>query len=296
MLTIKSSQRSDYPDLLSLSQLKRMGLMPAAGSKADAIVNRQIYGDYYLYDKDKCVSYVRSSEEKEKRRLADRKRKALYTCPVCKKYLGLYNGYESTREPGMCDICYKQKRAEYFEIIAEKRGKILERTESNYDFLVIDVETTGLSSLYDEILQLSIISPTGEVLFYETFRPYFNLVYPDASRVNGLPYEKLQDFSHIFDFVPLIREILAKTKVIMGYNVDFDMGFLKEIGIDFTDCSTIDVIRLFAEHYGEYNEEKGEYRYKSLSYAAESFGYEFKAHDSKEDCLATLYVFQQLNA
>mgnify|MGYP003298083986 CR=1 FL=1 len=49
MLTIKSDQRGDYPDLLSISQLKQIGLMPAAGS-ADAIVNRQIYGNYYLYD------------------------------------------------------------------------------------------------------------------------------------------------------------------------------------------------------------------------------------------------------
>ncbi len=295
MLTIKSDQRGDYPDLLSISQLKRIGLMPAAGSKPDVIVNRQIYGNYFLYDKTKCIPYVSSEEEKEKRRISARKRKTTYTCPVCKKYMGAYNGFESTREPGMCDMCYKQKRAEYFDKIAEKRSKILGKSENCYDFLVIDTETTGLSSLYDEILQLSIISPAGEVLFYETFCPYFNLVYPDASRVNGFPYEKVKDFSHIFDFVPLIREILAKTKVIMGYNVDFDMGFLKEIGIDFTDYSTIDVIRLFAEYNGEYNEEKGEFRYKSLSYAAESFGYEFNAHDSKEDCLATLYVYQQLN-
>ena len=174
------------------------------------------------------IPYVSSEEEKEKKRLADRKRKALYTCPVCNKYLGAYSGFESTREPGMCDMCYKQKRAEYFEIIEEKRGKILGKSENCYDFLVIDVETTGLSSLYDEIIQLSIISPTGEVLFYETFRPYFNLVYPDASRVNGLSYEKVKDFSHIFEFIPLIRSILSKTKTIVGYNVDFDIDLLHE--------------------------------------------------------------------
>lgn len=46
MLTINASERDKHPDLLSLSQLKKLHLMPAAGMEPDALVVRQMYGNY----------------------------------------------------------------------------------------------------------------------------------------------------------------------------------------------------------------------------------------------------------
>ena len=80
----------------------------------------------------------------------------------------------------------------------------------------------------------------------------------------------------------------------MGYNVNFDKGFLLALGIDLSNHREIDVIKYFAEYYGEYNEFTGEYRYKSLEYAASHFDYLYESHDSKEDCLATLHVYEKL--
>lgn len=291
MLIIKPAERENYPNLLSLSQLRKLNLMPAAGQKPDALVRRQMYGNYYLYGKDKCVPYVVSNDEKLRKRKQAGKRRALCTCPVCKEYKGATSGFESTREPGMCKACYLAKRDAYFTKI---KPLPMENGVKKYDFLVFDVETTGLSVEYDEILQLSILSPLGDVLFYQTFCPQFTLVYPDASNVNGLPYGKVKDCPAIFDFLPMIHNIFLRTDTVMGYNVSFDKGFLSKLGIDLSSYKEIDVIKYFAEYYGEYDENRGAYRYKSLFYAASHFGFEFNAHNSKEDCFATLYVYQKL--
>lgn len=295
MLRIKPSDRTDYPDLLSKGQLRKMGLMPAANQEPDALVVRQIYGNYHLFDKNDCVPFVRSLEEKEKRKSAEVKRKKLYTCPICKKYLGVKSGFDSSVSPGMCKSCFSGKRKEYFER-AKGLCSVAGTSEDTYDFIVIDTETTGLSSLYDEILQLSIISHTGEVLFNEIFCPYFNITYPDASRVNGLFYEKVSGKPHIFDYIPRICEIISKTKVIVGYNVGFDTGFLEALGVELSDYQFIDVMPMFAEYYGEYDEERGVFRWKSLLFCANHFGYEFQAHDALEDCKATLYAYERLDS
>ena len=291
MLKIKPSERVDYPDLLSMSQLKGKRLMPAAGQKPSALVVRQMYGNYYLYDKNDCVPYVSTVEEKEEKRREAEQRKKLYTCPACKQYRGFKSGFESTRGPGICRNCYLAKRSDFLSHIVPLSTEFRFK---EYEFLVFDVETTGLSAEFDEVLQLSILAPDGEVLFYQNFCPQYTFVYPDASNVNGLPYEKVKDCPPIYDFIPMIRDILLKTDTLMGYNVEFDMNFIKKLGINLSGYKEIDVIKCFAEYFGDYNEFKGRYCYKSLSYAAQHFGYEFDAHDSKEDCLATLCVYNRL--
>lgn len=294
MIKIKPSERADYPELFSKSQLKEKGLMPAEGITPAAMCVRQMYGNYYLYSIGECIPYVVSEETKKKKRMAAQKRKRMYTCPVCRTYLGVCSSFEMGKYPGMCDNCFYGKREEYYNLLSSPTD-FLENDIIRYDFVVVDVETTGLSSKYDEIIQLSILSNTGEVLFNKSFLPYYHLEYPEASGVNGLSYDKLEGCSYIFDSVNEINNILRCAGRIVGYNVSFDLDFISALGIKIREDAAIDDVMLdFAQLYGEEDGYRGGYRWKSLSFCADYFHFKYISHDSLEDCKATLHCYMEM--
>ncbi len=295
MLKIKPAERENYPDWFSKSQLKEMGLMPSKEASPVALCVRQIYGDYYLYSKEDCVSYCISDEARKKRNEASVRRKKLHTCPVCRKYIGTYYSFEVGKYPGMCDACFRDKRKSYYALLDEQKCCISSYTaEKRYPLVVLDVETTGTSSLYDEIIQLSILGGDGEVLFNKNFKPFYHIDYPEASYINGLYYSALESCDYIFDSIKVINSILQSADKIVGFNVTFDLEFIKMLGINVDAIPTSDVMIDFAEMYGEEDEYHGGYRWKSLSFCANFFQFKYVAHDSLEDCKATLYCYKEL--
>lgn len=88
---------------------------------------------------------------------------------------------------------------------------------------------------------------------------------------------------------------------IIGYNTQFDIGFLKANGaIVPDDLETVDVMEDFAKIYGEWNSARGSYKWQKLTRAAEYYGYDWSqraetAHNSLGDCYATLFVYDKIN-
>lgn len=80
-----------------------------------------------------------------------------------------------------------------------------------------------------------------------------------------------------------------RKKILVTYNGEFDARFLFASGVDLDSIPEFDVTLQFAPVYGNYDEYYGNYRYKSLSYCASYYAYEFKAHDASEDALSTLF-------
>lgn len=294
MIRVKPAERDKYPDWFSVSQLKEMGLMPSKEASPAALCVRHTYKDYYLYSREDCVPYAISEEVRKKRNEAVAKRKKKYTCPVCKKYLGTHSSFEVGIYPGMCDICFRARRGAFYALLDEKKGKDICKTEKRYPFVVLDVETTGLSSLYDEVIQLSILADNGEILINRIFRPYYHIDYPEASYINSLDYSVLESCEYIFDSIEEIRSILYCADKIVGYNVSFDLAFIGALGIEVDDIPISDVMIDFAELYGEEDMYYGGYRWKSLSFCADYFHFEYKAHDSLEDCRATLHCYKEV--
>ena len=90
------------------------------------------------------------------------------------------------------------------------------------------------------------------------------------------------------------RGIFEGADLWIAYNNPFDLSFLRFWGIDPTGKKQVDVMREFAPVYGEWNEEKGSYKWQKLAKAAAYYGYSFSAHDSLEDVKATLFVYQKM--
>ena len=166
--------------------------------------------------------------------------------------------------------------------------------------LVIDTETTGFDPEDDELLQLSIIDTDGNVLFDSYFRPCLNETWKEAERVHHISPETVKNAPSIAEKIAEINSIIYQADTIIGYNINFDLGFLHNNGLMISDdVKIIDVMSDFSVVYDEYSEYYGDYKWQKLSTAADYYGYDWnsqlhKAHNSLADCFATLHVYKSM--
>lgn len=189
-------------------------------------------------------------------------------------------------------------------------NRILQENPMPMDAIVIDCETTGIyhhemvdgHERRNYILQLSIISAiNGSEIYNGYFKPRIKS-WPDASAINGITYEMVKDKPTFRYELPKIKEIISRAKVIIGYNVSFDLGFLKHEGIDYDDDKIlIDVMEDYAAYAGHFHDYFHSYTWRKLVDATRKSGFDWssipdKAHNSLGDCIATLHVAKWLQA
>ena len=165
--------------------------------------------------------------------------------------------------------------------------------------ICVDVETTGLNSDEDEIVQLSIIDGNYTVLFNEYIKPERKTSWPSAQKVHGISPEQVKELPTIKEHLPVLNEIFANAEIIVGYNIEqFDAGFLVAAGIHIPeDTYYYDVMLQFAPIYGEWNDYHGDYKWQKLATCADYYGYDWgtdAAHDSLADVKATMYCFTKM--
>lgn len=168
-------------------------------------------------------------------------------------------------------------------------------------YIVLDTETTGLNAAEDELLQVSIIDNEGAVLFDSYIRPTQHTEWAEAERIHHITPEMVADAPTIAEVMPEINDILNRYDKIVGYNLKFDKAFLENNGAEFLNTEYTeyaDVVKMFAPIYGEWNDQRGSYKWQKLTIAADYYGYDWsehkEAHNSLGDCYATLYVYKKL--
>lgn len=196
----------------------------------------------------------------------------------------------------------KELRKKYERLIAlrnqVKQGLQNLKYDKPYrELIVIDTETTGLTD-DDELLQVSIIDENGEELYNSYLKPLVKEGWSSAQLINGISPQMVEDAPSICTEAPKIAEILKSAKKIVGYNVYFDLGFLRDYGIEpDPEAGIIDVMKIFAEIYGEWNDYYENYKWQKLVTCAAYYRFDWtglKAHDSLADCQATLFCYKKI--
>ena len=194
----------------------------------------------------------------------------------------------------------REAREKYMELCQHIGAAALQDGSEPTRRIVIDRETTGLDAAWDEILQLSIIdADTGEKIFDEYFKPFFIKDWPEAQAVNHISPEMVADKPYFAEKVVEIQQIIAAAHTVIGYNVvGYDRDFLEAKGISFKSVERyIDVMLDYAVVYGEYSDYFQDFKWQKLSACAADLGYDWgegAAHNSLDDCYATLFCYKKL--
>ena len=161
--------------------------------------------------------------------------------------------------------------------------------------VVFDTETTGIDTSNDEVLSIAACDGYGNRLINTKVRPVRHGSWPEAQRVNGISPYMVRDAPTIGELRPRLRSILLGDVLLVGYNTQFDINMLWSNGIlDGFPHDYFDVMRQYAAVRGTGKKTYGGYRYSKLAVCAEHYGYTFRAHDSMEDTMATLWCFRAL--
>lgn len=230
---------------------------------------------------------------------------------VTKKIVVLNNEIHSAKQVVSYIDSLLEKRKQHKEaIMAAKREKYASRrvTEQQrldnceYDVVVIDFETTGIKNpleneKYDEILSVSIIDQDGNVLLNTLCKPQKRKSWASAQEIHGISPAMVKNQPTFEAVFPQVKEILYKAKVVIAYNIAFEMQFLWGFDLAFGKPGGTQLIRNVVwgpDPMLMYSAYKGVEKWQKLTTAAKHFKFDFSAHDSLEDVKATLHCYKKL--
>ena len=168
------------------------------------------------------------------------------------------------------------------------------------EYLILDTETSGLKRPA-EVVELSIISSTGEIMFWELIRP-INPYGGIAAQITGITADMLANRPTWLDLRPRIEAIL-KDRDIVVYNATFDRHMFR--------CSDESnqlpvfkwsehsrwwcAMKAFAEYRHYWDDYHGNWAWAKLTEVARFCNVEVTdAHRAVGDCLMTALVVKHM--
>lgn len=159
----------------------------------------------------------------------------------------------------------------------------------------LDLETTGLNRTgEDEVLEIALVGADGETLFHTFLQPRRLTDWPEAEAIHGISFEDVRGFPSLDEVLNSVIDLVWGRQLVI-YNAPFDLSFLPDAvaeGAAEVRCCML----AFAEHYGEWDDRRGGFKWKKLAFAAEHVGHVWdgNAHSALADAQATRSVWQWL--
>lgn len=159
------------------------------------------------------------------------------------------------------------------------------------DFVVIDVETTGLSAYKDKVIQVAAVRYIHHKMSGR-FASYVNpgrSIPKEASRINGITNDMVRSAPKFEAIQDKYFSFVKRSPLVVGYNVKFDLQFLSaESGMDlFSAWRHVDVLSLAREALPMLPNYK-------LSTVSQHIGFNANFHDALADCRACGQVLNYL--
>lgn len=212
---------------------------------------------------------------------------------------------ESQRRPKLFNKKYGNKMLTYHQSIL----KMMMANWLRSDRVIIDTETTGLMD-FDEIIEITIINMRGETLLNTLVKPT-RPIPPEVTKINNITDEMVADAPAWCDVFPAVLKIIRKHKW-LAWNSSFDArlmvqtclqtGFFDGLKpylitsiIMAIETRQIDAKEIYNQWYGEFDEERKNFKRQSLATAAARHGVSTAgAHRALADCMMILGVLNQV--
>jgi hypothetical protein len=168
-----------------------------------------------------------------------------------------------------------------------------QRSKGILDTVYLDVETTGLSTKDDEIIEITIVDEAGEILINSLVNSKVS-IHPNASKIHGITKKMLAK-------APIMAELekeiisLIRGKCVVTYPSSFDIRLLSNSIMSVIADSPCCMLE-FAEYYGRLHNEPWPYQWQSLKFAAGYVDYKWigPQHRALGDALACRAVWQYM--
>lgn len=160
------------------------------------------------------------------------------------------------------------------------------------DWLIMDTETTGLKES-DEIIQIGIIDPHGNIVFESLINPVKRRISSEAKLKHGIDLHMLKDAPTFKDIYPKLYNIL-NGKLVVAYNIEFENRILMQTTKKYA-CEAPNVPNIkfelqcamhrYSGFIGEWSDYHKDYKWQKLPRVA---------HNVIEDCLAVLNIIKEM--
>ena len=175
----------------------------------------------------------------------------------------------------------------------KEKGKSLLAFPQKY--VCLDLETTGLSPQYDEIIEICAIKIDSgkEIERFQTLVKPENEIDEYISELTGITNELVADAPHIKDVLPSLIDFLSDW-VIVGHNVNFDINFVYDNCLEYMNSyfknDFVDTMRLSRKVVPALKHHRLEDLVKYFNIEIEG------AHRAAYDCAATICCLEKLKA
>lgn len=174
----------------------------------------------------------------------------------------------------------------------DKKGESLLAFPEKY--ILLDIETTGLSPAFDEIIEISALKiEKGEIKqeFSQLIKPTYEIS-EFITKLTGITNEMVEDAKSIKEVLKEFKDFFTKEDIVVGYNVNFDINFLydnfQEHLNDYFENNFVDVMRIAKRVF------KNEIESFRLKRLAEHFNISTKGiHRGLTDCNITWKIFKK---
>lgn len=159
------------------------------------------------------------------------------------------------------------------------------------DYIVLDLETTGLSPVYNEIIEVGAIKiRDGKIADqFNAFCKPENPIPYFITDLTGITNEMVKDAPSIKTVLKQVEDFVGE-EIIVGHNVNFDINFIYEKNVEhfgkpFTN-NFIDTMRISRKLYPELPHHRLSDLTKHLHIKQEG------AHRAVDDCISTFKCFE----
>lgn len=181
------------------------------------------------------------------------------------------------------------------------------------EVIAFDLETTGLSSEKDKILQISAIKgiiKNGSILNPVSMDQFINpgIDIPERiTEINHISNETVKDCPTIEEFFPTLLEFFGNTPNVIGYNSSFDVRFMNAnyeriSGERFVPNEHLDVYEYVKDVVETASKKEntaagiaqGRPENRKLSTIASYYGMDANFHNALDDIYATLFLLNKI--
>lgn len=177
---------------------------------------------------------------------------------------------------------------------ASRRRISARSRKSVEEYVFLDIETTGLDSEKDEIIEIGVLSESLTEIKsqWKTFIKNVKNLPQGVTELTGITYEMLQSGMELREALEKLNEII-RGKTIICYNATFDIKFLEKAyelcKVEFCVNRVVDLLPLARKRVSEVVNFK-------LETLAEYFEMEYnERHRAMEDCKILYQVYLKLN-